>query len=138
MTVATLILTALVIEFLEGILVRLIIALTVAPNVDSKVDGLTEGVLVSQSLASYVIGCTMVGRSADDGQTCGEVDAIVHSQHLEGSQPLVVVHSQDGIVMLVGSTAKEAVGREGAIGVDMFSIGLVNGRLDNLLLFLTQ
>ena len=54
----------------------------------------------------------MCRRSADNRQTCGEVHALIHSQRLERSQSLVVIHGQNSIKIATVTRAHESISRE--------------------------
>ena len=138
MTLATLILPTFVVEFGQWVCHSLIITLAVAEHIDGQVEGLTEGVFVGLALSCDVIGRTVVGTGTHDGKSCRIVHPVVHGQELEGSQSLVVVHGQHGIIVLKGSTAEEAVGGIGAVGIDAFLIGLLDGRREDGLFLFSQ
>ena len=81
----------------------LVVCLAIAEYVDSRIDGLTQGVFICLALSGNVVGSTMIGRRTYDGQTCGIVDATLQSNRLERSQSLVVIHSQHTIEAIVGA-----------------------------------
>ena len=52
----------------------------------------------------------MVGRSADVGESGGEIDTGLSCKYLEGDESLVVVHGKYSVKLTVGTAAEEAVG----------------------------
>ena len=80
----------------------------------------------------------MVGRSAYDRESGGVVHAILEGNGLEGLQTLVVVHRQRRIEETVLPDAEITVGREGTVSEDTLILGLLDGRDDDLLLFVAQ
>ena len=61
------ILTLFVEQLGQRILQRLVVVLAVTEHVDSRVDSLTQRILVSLAFSCNVVGSTMIGRSTHDG-----------------------------------------------------------------------
>ncbi len=80
----------------------------------------------------------MVRRSPDNRQAGGEVHALLEGQGLERCQPLVVVHGQGGVEAVEVAQSEIAVGGVGTEGGNSFLVGLLDGRKDDLLLFIAQ
>ena len=88
------VLAAVHIEFGQGVFATLVPGLTVAAEVDGSVEGLAHGGFVGLVLAGDVIGYAVVWAGAYEVEACGEVDAVLHGEHLEGYESLVVVHGR--------------------------------------------
>ena len=87
-------------------------------------------------LSGDVVPHSMIGRCADDRQACRIVDA-THVERLEGDEPLVVIHRQDGIEMREMAGSEETVGSVRTKRPDALLVGFLQGRHNDLLLFLT-
>ena len=118
--------------------VGVVVAAAVAVDVDCGVYGAAHAVGRCFVFTCDVVAGAVVGRCAYKGQSCREVDTAIHSEGLEGSETLVVVHGEDAVEVAVSTAAEEAVGGIGAEGKNLLLAHGCEGRIDNGFFFLAQ
>ena len=122
----------------QWVAVSLVVAATVAHDVDGGIHSLAHRVFVCHALTGDVVACSVVGAGAHDRQTCGEVHTLAHRQSLERSQTLVVIHGQHTIEVAILLIAKEAVGSVRAETENLLIVGFLNGWRNHLFLLLAE
>ena len=112
--------------------------LTITEHINGNINCLTERVLARQSLACDVISRTMCRRSTHYRQSCRIVYSVIHSQRLERSQPLVVVHRQYSVEMRIIARSHKAVGSIRSVTKNPLFLHFLHGRDNHFLFFRTQ
>ena len=80
----------------------------------------------------------MIGGGADDRQTQGHVDAVMHVDGFQRDQCLIVVHADRGVVFGARSFGKHGVRRPGAGYFYPFRAQDFDGGSDNFRLVIAQ
>lgn len=114
---------------------RVFVLSSVAEDVDGGVDGAAHRGAVGDAFACDVVSCAMVGRGTDDGEACGEVDAVFHSKGFERGKALVVIHGEDGVEVFVGMVAEEAVSGVRPKAEDVLAFQLFESGDDDVFFF---
>lgn len=113
----------------------LVIFGTVAEDVDSKVNGVAEGLLISNSLACQRKTVGYFCRSTDKRQSCRIIDAPACGESTEGGQSLFVIHCQYTVELPGMAAAEERVRRIGTENLDALVGKLVDSRRNKILFF---
>ena len=80
-------------------------------DVAGEINGFAEGGFGGDVFACNIIACAVVGRGADDGQSCREIDARIEGNGLESHQSLIVIHGKNAIEIVISARAEKTVGR---------------------------
>jgi len=82
-----------------------------------------------------LVGGAMIHRGSDDGQPQRHINRVMKVNQLNGNQPLVVIHGNDGIEFTFVSAVKEGVGGHGADHLAGLVLESLNHRLNQLQFF---
>ena len=106
-------------------------------DVDGGIHGAAQRLGIGLALPRDIVGRAVVGRGAHLRESGREVHP-VGREHLERSEPLVVVHGQHRVVAGIASVSEEPVGRKRSESQHAAGHGLGHGRTDDLLLLAAQ
>jgi len=85
-----------------------------------------------------VVGSAVVHRRADDGKAQRGVYAILEVEHLKRDEALVMIHGDDGVPFALLGPIKDGVWWIGARYMNPLKGSLVNGRGNDLGLFISE
>jgi len=83
------------------------------------------------ALPGNVVGSAVVGRRSDEGQTERPVDTVFEGDHFQRSQPLVVIHRHNRVVVPAISVIEQCVRRKRPDDIQPSLSQRIDHRLDH-------